>query len=59
MTGSDHASLVAGQRSYFLGANTRPVEWRVEQLSAIRTVIDKSRGDMYEALSHDLRRNWR
>ena len=57
MTGDECASLVADQRAYFLEGNTRPVEWRVEQLNAIRTMIEESRDVMYEALWHDLRRN--
>ena len=57
MAGPDYASLVAGQRAYFLSGKTRPVAWRVEQLKAIRTMIDESRDAMCEALWHDLRRN--
>ena len=57
MAGPDYASLVAGQRAYFLSGKTRPVAWRVEQLKAIRTMIDESRDAMREALWHDLRRN--
>jgi len=36
---------------------TRPVEWRIEQSQAIKTMIDESRDAMYDALWHDLRRN--
>lgn len=57
MTGPDYTSLVAGQRAYFKAGHTRPVSWRVEQLNAIKTMIDESRDAMYEALWHDLRRN--
>jgi len=56
-TSTDYASLVSGQREYFKTGNTRPVAWRIEQLNAIKTMIDESRDDMYEALWHDLRRN--
>jgi acyl-CoA reductase-like NAD-dependent aldehyde dehydrogenase len=56
-TTQDFASLVAGQRAYFLAGHTRPVKWREEQLKAIVAMIDGSRKDMYEALWHDLRRN--
>jgi acyl-CoA reductase-like NAD-dependent aldehyde dehydrogenase len=53
----DYASLVSGQREYFKAGNTRPAAWRIEQLNAIKRMIDESRDDMYEALWHDLRRN--
>jgi aldehyde dehydrogenase (NAD+) len=53
----DYSSLVAGQRAYFKAGNTRPAQWRIEQLNAIKTMIDESRDAMYEALWHDLRRN--
>ncbi|HEY1368879.1 MAG TPA: aldehyde dehydrogenase family protein, partial [Gaiellaceae bacterium] len=53
----DYASLVSEQREYFKAGRTRPAAWRIEQLNAIRTMIDESRHDMYEALWHDLRRN--
>src|ERR1041385_7494299 len=51
------ADLVARQRAYFKSGKTRHLEWRGEQLGAIKTMIDESRDDMYEALWHDLRRN--
>ena len=54
---ADYSKLVAGQRAYFKAGHTRPVEWRIEQLKAIRRMIDESRDAMYEALWHDLRRN--
>jgi aldehyde dehydrogenase (NAD+) len=53
----DYTSLVSGQREYFKAGHTRPAAWRIEQLNAIKTMIDESRDDMYEALWHDLRRN--
>jgi acyl-CoA reductase-like NAD-dependent aldehyde dehydrogenase len=56
-TAIDYSALVAGQRAYFKAGNTRPAAWRIEQLNAIKTMIDESRDDMYEALWHDLRRN--
>ena len=56
-TSTDYAALVAGQRAYFKAGNTRPAEWRIEQLNALKRMIDESRGDMYEALWQDLRRN--
>jgi aldehyde dehydrogenase (NAD+) len=54
---TDYSKLVAGQRAYFKGGHTRPVSWRIEQLNAIKRMIDESREAMYEALWHDLRRN--
>jgi aldehyde dehydrogenase (NAD+) len=54
---TDFARLVAGQRAYFKAGHTRPIEWRISQLEAIKTMIDESREAMYEALWHDLRRN--
>jgi acyl-CoA reductase-like NAD-dependent aldehyde dehydrogenase len=56
-TVTDFSSLVSGQREYFKAGKTRPAAWRVEQLEAIKRMIDESREDMYEALWHDLRRN--
>lgn len=37
---ADYSSLVAGQRAYFKAGHTRPVEWRIEQLTAIKAMID-------------------
>jgi aldehyde dehydrogenase (NAD+) len=54
---ADYSALVSSQRAYFKAGKTRPVEWRVEQLNTIKTMIDESRDAMYEALWHDLRRN--
>ena len=34
---TDYSSLVAGQRAYFKAGHTRPVEWRIEQLKAIKS----------------------
>jgi len=56
-TSTDYTSLVSAQREYFKAGKTRPLAWRIEQLTAIKTMIDESREDMYEALWHDLRRN--
>ncbi len=54
---TDFSSLVSGQREYFKAGHTRPAAWRIEQLEAIKRMIDECREDMYEALWHDLRRN--
>ena len=57
MTTPDYTSLVQGQRTYFKAGKTRPVSWRVEQLKAIKAMIEASRGGIRDALRHDLRRN--
>jgi len=54
---ADYSKLVAAQRAYFKAGHTRPVEWRIEQLNAIKRMVDESRDAMYDALWHDLRRN--
>ena len=48
---ADYSKLVAGQRAYFKAGHTRPVEWRIEQLKAVKRMIDESREAMYEALA--------
>ena len=53
----DYSTLVSRQRDYFKAGKTRPVAWRVEQLKAIKTMIEENRDAMYAALWHDLRRN--
>jgi aldehyde dehydrogenase (NAD+) len=53
----DYSSLVSKQRAYFKAGHTRPIAWRIEQLNAIKTMIDANRDAMYDALWHDLRRN--
>src|SRR5262249_16265308 len=53
----DYGALVGRQRAYFTSGHTRPVAWRIEQLQAIKRMIDESRDAMYDALWHDLRRN--
>lgn len=57
MSTPDYTSLVQGQRRYFKAGKTRPVSWRVEQLKAIKAMIEARRGAIREALRHDLRRN--
>ncbi len=57
MSAPDYSGLVEAQRAYFKAGNTRPLSWRVEQLKAIKAMIEASRGAMREALWHDLRRN--
>ena len=57
MSEPDYTGLVEGQRSVLQGREHQARAWRVEQLKAIRTMIDESRDAMCEALWHDLRRN--
>jgi aldehyde dehydrogenase (NAD+) len=57
VTTPDYAALVNSQRAYFKAGNTRPLDWRIEQLKAIKAMIEASRDPMREALWHDLRRN--
>jgi aldehyde dehydrogenase (NAD+) len=57
MSEPDYTSLVAGQRAYFLAGKTRPLEWRVEQLKALKAMFEENREELFEALRHDLRRN--
>ena len=57
MASPDYTSLVAGQRAYFLSGATRPAAWRVAQLNAVKAMISENRGAMFDALTHDLRRN--
>ena len=57
MSEADYTSLVARQRTYFKAGNTRPVSSRVEQLKALRAMIDVSRDAIYQAVWDDLRRN--
>ena len=57
MSTPDYTKLVQGQRRYFKAGKTRPVSWRVEQLKAIKAMIEARRGAIREALWHDLRRN--
>jgi acyl-CoA reductase-like NAD-dependent aldehyde dehydrogenase len=57
MSTPDYASIVEGQRAYFKAGKTRPVAWRVDQLRAIKTMVDENRDAMYEGLWQDLRRD--
>jgi acyl-CoA reductase-like NAD-dependent aldehyde dehydrogenase len=49
--------VVVGQRAYFLSGVTRPIEWRVQQLKAMRAMFDENRAEMFAVLRQDLRRN--
>jgi acyl-CoA reductase-like NAD-dependent aldehyde dehydrogenase len=57
MSTPDYTTLVQGQRSYFKSGKTRPVTWRLEQLKAIKAMMEANRDAIREALWHDLRRN--
>ena len=57
MSTPDFSQLVADQRAYFNSGATRPVEWRVAQLNAMKTMIYENREAIYDALWHDIRRN--
>ena len=57
MASPDYATLVAGQRAYFLSGATRPAAWRVAQLNAVKAMINENRDALFDALWHDLRRN--
>src|SRR5262249_47911733 len=49
--------LVAGQREYFRSGATRPVEWRRQQLEAMRILLADNRERFFATLDYDLRRN--
>jgi aldehyde dehydrogenase (NAD+) len=57
MSEPDYAGLVESQRRYFKAGNTRPLSWRIEQLKAIKSMMEANRDAIREALRHDLRRN--
>src|SRR5882724_2882917 len=57
MSTSDFSALVARHRAYFRTAATRPAEWRVSQLTALRAMMTDHAEDFYKALWTDLRRN--
>jgi aldehyde dehydrogenase (NAD+) len=54
---AEYQALVDRQRAYFKAGNTRSIEWRRDQLEALKRMIDESRDAMYDALWKDLRRN--
>jgi aldehyde dehydrogenase (NAD+) len=49
--------LVDRHRSYFLAGQTRPIEWREDQLTALRAMMIEHAEDFFDALWKDLRRN--
>ena len=57
MADADYADLVAGQREYFHSGATRPVEWRRQQLEAMKALLADNRDRFFTTLHQDLRRN--
>src|SRR5215475_3123349 len=57
MSQPDYSTLVAQQRDYFLGGNTRPVAWRKAQLAALKALCIDNHDELCQALWKDLRRN--
>jgi len=53
----DFGKLVASHRAFFQSGATRPVQWRENQLIALRTMMKDRAEDFYAALWTDLRRN--
>jgi aldehyde dehydrogenase (NAD+) len=49
--------MVARHRGYFLAGETRPVEWREAQLTALQAMMTERADDFFDALWKDLRRN--
>src|SRR6266446_6220069 len=54
---ADFGRLVAGHRAYFQSGATRSLEWRENQLIALRSMMKDHAEDFYAALWSDLRRN--
>src|SRR5260370_38710910 len=54
---TEFPSLVSRHRNYFRTGATRPVEWRVGQLTALRAMMTDRAEDFYVSLWADLRRN--
>ena len=57
MSNVDFEGIVASQRQYFLSGATRPMAWRVAQLTALKAMVEENKDELYDALWHDLRRN--
>ena len=51
MSTPDYTSVVEGQRAYFKAAKTRPVSWRVEQLKAIKAMLEANRDEIRESVA--------
>lgn len=57
MLSSEFPNLVARQREYFLGGQTRPAQWRRAQLEAVKALFTENHDELCDALWKDLRRN--
>jgi aldehyde dehydrogenase (NAD+) len=57
MSTPDFSALVARHRNYFRSGVTRSVEWREDQLKALRAMMTDHATDFHAALWTDLRRN--
>ena len=57
MSNVDFEGIVASQRQYFLSGATRPMAWRVAQLTALKAMVEENKDELYDALWQDLRRN--
>src|SRR5262245_46728563 len=57
MSAPDYGTLVSGHRKYFQSGATRSLEWRENQLNALRSMMKDHAEDFYAALWTDLRRN--
>src|SRR5262245_20854603 len=57
MSAPDYGTPVSGHRKYFQTGATRSVEWREQQLTALRAMMKDHAEDFYRALWTDLRRN--
>jgi len=53
----DFRALVSRHRNYFRSGATRSAEWRADQLTAMKAMINDHAEDFYAALWTDLRRN--
>jgi aldehyde dehydrogenase (NAD+) len=54
---ADFSKLVAAHRAFFQSGATRPIQWRENQLIALRSMMKDHAEDFYAALWTDLRRN--
>ena len=57
MAEPNFSDVVASQRAYFKSGATRPLEWRIAQLKAMKAMFEENRDEMFAALRQDIRRN--
>jgi len=57
LTETDAAALVARLRATFRSGRTKPLAWRLEQLTRLRALLTENRAEIREALWADLRKN--